>query len=95
MAVTVTTLVATPGVPAAAVNVVVVAPPGTATEEGTVNTLALSVTVTVEPALGAGPDSVAVQMELEPATTVAGAQLSEDRVAPIRRVMLAVAELVS
>jgi len=83
------------GVPAAAVNVTAVAPLATGTDEGTVSTLALSVTVTVAPALGAGPESVTVQMELAPPASTVGAQLSEDIVAPVRRFMLAVAELLS
>ena len=61
-------------VPAVAVNVALVAPDATVTDAGAVSAVLLSETVTADPPLGAAPESVTVQVEAAPETTLAGAQ---------------------
>jgi len=64
------------GLPAVAVNVADVAPANTVTDAGTVNALLLEESVTVAFPLGAGAESVTVQVDFAPAASVVGEQLS-------------------
>ena len=65
-------------VPAVAVKLAVVEPAATFTEVGVVRIELLSETVTVEPPAGAAADSVKVQVDAAPETTLAGEHASFD-----------------
>jgi len=69
-------------VPAVAVNVAVVAPAPTVTDEGTVSSVLLSDTATAVPPAGAAPESVTVHVLLPDELRLAGEQLSEVRLGP-------------
>lgn len=64
------------GLPAVAVNVADVAPADTVTDPGTVSALLLEESVTVAFPLGAGAESVTVQVDLVPAASVVGEHCS-------------------
>ena len=49
-----------------------VAPPATVTDEGTVSAAFVLVRVITDPLLGAGPDNMTVQVDVEPEARVAG-----------------------
>ena len=58
--------------PAVAVKLAVEEPPATVTDAGVVSNEVLSEIVTVDPPVGAAADSVTIQLELEPDTTLEG-----------------------
>jgi hypothetical protein len=74
-------------VPAVAVNVVVVLPDATVTDDGTVNAAALSESVTVAPPVF---DAVTVQVELAPDPRLVGLHCSDETVTGATTVSVAV-----
>ena len=58
--------------PAVAVKLPVVAPAGTLTDAGTVKVALLLERPTAEPPLGAAPDRVIVQVDVDPETSAVG-----------------------
>lgn len=79
--------------PDAAVKVVLLEPAGTVTETGTVIAAPDELSVTANPLPDAGLDSVTVQVEDAPDTTVDGEQASEDIRTGATRVSAAVPEV--